>query len=169
MKLPKLVIMGYARHGKDTVCEYLVPKYGYTFVSSSRFVLEKAVWPAMKDRFPTMEAAYEGRGPHRAEWFRLISAYNDGDPARLGRELFNEYEIYAGIRNAEEFAAMRAENLFDYAIWVDASKRLPPEPPGSCTVRPDMADFVLDNNGPLDALPAATEEVLDRLGFPKTN
>ena len=31
----KLMVMGYGRHGKDTVCEILKEKYGMTFKSSS--------------------------------------------------------------------------------------------------------------------------------------
>ena len=34
--LPKLLVVGHGRHGKDTVCEML-EAYGYTFQSSSKF------------------------------------------------------------------------------------------------------------------------------------
>lgn len=163
---PKLVVMGQGRHGKDTVCEFLRDVHGFNFVSSSRFVLNKAIWPIVQHRYPDTEAAYADRHNHRALWYNLISGYNAGDLAKLGRELFQEFDIYCGIRNCYEYAAMSNEGLFDYSIWIDASKRLPPEAEDSCTVTAEMADIMLDNNGPLSAIPDAVNEVLYRIGFP---
>jgi len=37
MSLPKLLVIGHGRHGKDTVCEILRDKYGFSFESSSQF------------------------------------------------------------------------------------------------------------------------------------
>lgn len=51
---PKLLILGNARHGKDTVGEWFVQK-GYTFVSSSRFVGETAVYPRILAKWAEYE------------------------------------------------------------------------------------------------------------------
>lgn len=46
---PKLLVIGHARHGKDTVAEILQAEYGYTFTSSSLFCAEKVIWAALQD------------------------------------------------------------------------------------------------------------------------
>lgn len=145
----RLIIIGHAQHGKDTVAEMLRDNYGFTFMSSSRFAVEKAVWPIIGHRFKDFEDMFERRALHRAEWFEAIAAYNRPDASRLGRELFAKYDMYVGMRNPAEFHALRNLRAFDYAIWVDASKRKPMEDASSMGLEPWMADFYLDNNGSL--------------------
>jgi hypothetical protein len=152
----KLMVLGHARHGKDTVCEILSRDYGLKWTSSSFFVAEKVVRPALEAKglfYSSVETMYADRHNHRAAWFNAIAAYNAPDPSRLGRALFESgCDIYCGMRNHVEFLALRAAGVIDFTIWVDASRRCPPEPESSCTVTPDMADYVLDNNGPREAL-----------------
>lgn len=151
----KLMVIGNARHGKDSVCEILAADYGLSFVSSSQFVAERAVKPWLAERgitYPDFEAMYADRGNHRPAWFDAISAFNGEDPARLARELLTEHDIYCGMRCARELAAVKASKLVDFTIWVDASRRLPPEDAKSMTVTRDMADYVIDNNGPVEVL-----------------
>ena len=47
----KILIIGEARHGKDTVAEIMRDEYGMTFQSSSHFVCEKAVFPYMSAKY----------------------------------------------------------------------------------------------------------------------
>lgn len=152
----KLIITGHARHGKDTVCEMLAQKAGLHFTSSSRFVAEKAVRPWLAKKgiiYGSLEAMYEDRVNMRADWFDAISAYNEPDAARLGRELFEAgNDIYCGLRNKRELLALREQKVVDMVIWVDASKRLPPEPESSMTIAAEDCDVVLDNNGTLGEL-----------------
>ena len=141
----KLMVCGYGRHGKDTFCELS----GLKFESSSYFALHAFIWPAwgIMQNYLTPEKCFEDRHNHRAKWHELIKRYNKDDKARLARAIFSENDIYCGIRCREEFNAAKADKLFDYSIWVDASDRHPPEPKDSCTITPDMCDFVLSNNG----------------------
>lgn len=154
----KLVIMGYARHGKDTVCELLANKYGLKFTSSSWFCAERIVLPKARDEatmpfYKDVEACYNDRSNHRAFWFDAITAHNTPDKARLGREIFEQNDVYCGIRNAREFHALKNAGVVTWSIWVDATERgMPIEDKSSCTVEPWMADFVLDNNGSLEDL-----------------
>lgn len=151
----KVLVMGYARHGKDTVCELLANRYGLKFTSSSWFCAERIAFPALKDKYgyKDVEECYNDRSNHRAEWFDLITAHNTPDKSRLGREIFQENDVYCGIRNAREFHALKNAGVFHWAIWVDASERgMPVEGRDSCTVEPWMADFVLDNNGSVEDL-----------------
>jgi hypothetical protein len=55
---------------------------------------------------------------------------------------------------SDEFEALKLARAFDFAIWVDASERAPSEGADSCTVTLNMADYVLDNNVPVEDLPA---------------
>ncbi len=154
---PKVLVLGYARHGKDTVCELLRDRYDLTFTSSSQFCAEHVVLPWFRSNPGTFEykdaaACFDDRHNHRALWYDLITDYNKPDMARLGREIFASNDVYCGLRNAREFHAVKNAGLYDFAVWVDASDRVPPEDASSCTVEPWMADFVLDNNGSLEDL-----------------
>lgn len=146
--------MGWARHGKDTVCEMLSRKYGFNFVSSSYFCADRVLFPILKDRYgyASVQECYADRSNHRSEWFEAIHKFNTPDLGKLGRAILSEYDIYCGIRNAREFHALRNSNAFDVSIWVDASLRHEREELSSCTVEPWMADFILDNNGTLEEL-----------------
>ena len=157
----KLLVIGHGRHGKDTVCEMLRDKYGYSFESSSQFCSTLFIYDQLKEQYgyASEEQCYVDRHNHRAEWYDAICAYNVPDAARLGREMFDAYDIYCGLRNKKEFHAMKNTGVFDYAIWVDRSDHLPPESKDSMSLEQWMADFTIDNNGTLEDL----EFNLDRL------
>ena len=162
----KLLVTGYAEHGKDTVCEILAENFNLSFVSSSFFVAEKACRPRLAERgivYDTLEACYADRGNHRAHWYDAITDYNTPDKARLGRELFAKYDIYCGLRNFDEFSAQRQQGLFDFSIWVDAIHRMPPEHWSSISIRREDCDFVLDNNRGLVDLEVRTKDLYKRL------
>lgn len=164
----RLIVTGYATHGKDTVCEMLRDTYGFKFESSSKFVAEKAVRPWLHKRdicYVTFEEMYADRVNHRALWKQAISEYNTPDPTRLGRELFDAgNDIYCGLREIRELEALsliwvndppplRSRSpLIDIAVWIDASQRLPREPETSITIGPNDCDYILNNNGNLDNL-----------------
>lgn len=161
----KLMVLGSARHGKDTVCSLLRDLYGLTFISSSFFVAEKAVRPhlaVLGIHYPTIQDCYNDRINHRSDWFNAIVAYNRDDPARLGKELFAQYDIYCGLRNRVEFHALKAENVFDVCLWVDRSHHVPPEAPSSFNMTFAVADYIIDNNGDLAELEVNIVETMDR-------
>lgn len=163
--LPKLLIIGNARHGKDTVCDILRDEFGYNFRSSSDFCAEKFIYAelAPKYGYTTYEQCFEDRHNHRSEWYNMIHEYCRDDYARLGREIFAENEIYCGLRNKAEYHAMRNTNVFDYAVWVDRSDHLPAEDKSSMSLEIWMADYVIDNNGTLSDLKRNTRELVTRL------
>jgi hypothetical protein len=148
-EMVKLLVVGHARHGKDTFCEYLRDYYGYKFVSSSEFCAEKVIFPVLSPiyGYKTVKECFDDRSNHRLEWFNLISDYNASDPARLGRDIFAESDIYCGLRNSKEMEALKAERAYDISIWVDASLRVPLEDSSSNTISKDMIDYLIDNNG----------------------
>ena len=150
----KLLVIGHGRHGKDTVCEILRDEYGYTFESSSKFCSKLFIYDNLKDKYgyANEEECYADRHNHRAEWYDAICDYNVPDAATLGREMFDAYDIYCGLRNKREFFSMQNTGVFDYCIWVDRSKYLMPESKDSMSLEQWMADFTIDNNGTLDDL-----------------
>ena len=152
--LPKLLVIGHGRHGKDTVCEYLNKHMRFDFKSSSKFCSERFIFDMLKDRYgyANEEECYADRHDHRAEWYNAICDYNLPDAARLGREIFAAHDIYCGLRNKKEFHAMKNTKVFDYAIWVDRSDHLPVESKDSMSLEQWMADFTIDNNGTLEEL-----------------
>jgi len=150
----RLLIIGYGRHGKDTVSEYLEKQHGMTFESSSKFCSKKFIFNDLKDKYgyDTEEECYADRHNHRSEWYDAICNYNKDDAAKLGKEMFDEFDIYCGLRNKREFDAMKNEKVFDYSIWVDRSDHLPPEDSSSISLEQCMSDYTIDNNGSIDEL-----------------
>ena len=153
MHLPKLLIVGHGRHGKDTVCE-LLENYGYKFKSSSKFCSELFIFNDLKDKYgyKDEEECYNDRHTHRTEWFNMIHDYCKDDLAKLGRNLFANHDIYCGLRNKKEFFAMQNEEIFDYAVWVDRTDYLPLEDSSSMSIEQWMCNYTIDNNGDLARL-----------------
>lgn len=153
LKRPKLLVLGYARHGKDTVAEILHRKHGFRFISSSEFVGRECIWQAWGSmQYPNFEAMFEDRVSWRELWMQMISDYNTPDKTKTARTMLERgYDMYVGMRRFDELEASR--NLFDYVIWVDRSEHLPPET-GSMdiTERNAQWDFKIDNNGTLENL-----------------
>ena len=164
MKL-KLLVIGHGRHGKDTVCEILRDKYGYSFESSSQFCSKLFIFDQLKDKYgySNEEQCYADRHNHRAEWYDAICNYNVPDAARLGREIFKAHDIYCGLRNKREFFAMKNTGVFDKAIWVDRSDHLPPESKNSMSLEQWMADYTIDNNGSLEELEFNVGQLIEHI------
>jgi len=161
----KLLVLGQAHHGKDTVCEILRDTFGLRFQSSSMFCLRHIIFPALKGKYgyTTEEECYADRVNHRAEWYDLIAAFNEGDETRLAVGILRESDIYCGLRAKKELHACKNSGLFDAILWVDASDRIPPEDKSSCTVEPWMADFVIDNNGSIEDLRRGVKRAMDSI------
>ena len=146
----KLLVIGHMRHGKDTVAE-IFQEFGLTYKSSSEFCAEQVVFPVLGPRYNYSNYidCFNDRSNHRKEWFDLISDYNSPDKSKLGRSIFGVSDIYCGLRNKDEFNAMKENMVFDFSIWVDRLKHLPPESKDSMTLDASMADYIIDNNGSL--------------------
>lgn len=144
---PKILVLGYARHGKDTAADLMTQNYDLRFVSSSLFCAEHIIMPHLGALYKSVRECFEDRSNNRAEWYNLIRDYNRPDATALGRAIFEDHDIYCGLRSKAEFNALKNTGAFDVSIWVDGSDRHPPEAKSSCTVEPWMADYVVDNNG----------------------
>lgn len=157
----RLLIIGHGRHGKDTVGDILRDKYGMRSTSSSEYAAEKAVFPLMSDFYPDVQACFEDRANHRELWFHAIRAYNLRPGKTLAAGILEDHDIYTGMRSRVEFDLSRP--LFDLVVWVDAARRLPPEPSRSMELTADDAGWIIDNNGPADALPGEVAKLITRI------
>lgn len=169
---PKLLIIGHGRHGKDTVAQMISDKMKLTFASSSDFVGRRAIWPTWgRERYSSFEKMFEARitPENRVVWGNLISAYNTPDKSRTASEMLKEgNDMYIGMRRIAEWEACMGKELFDHVIWVDASKRLPPEAFASNELTAKQANLYIDNNGPeanLEVVISNLQEKLDGEGF----
>ncbi len=167
----KILIIGYARHGKDTIAEIFRDHFGMTFVSSSIAACRIAIYPTLRERYgyTSIEECYQDRVNHRQEWYDLISDYNSEDGSKLckkilfgtiplGGEPFPPNDCYVGMRSKREFEASKW--MFSLIIFVDASERHPIEGRESCTNSPKDADIIITNNGSLEEF----KEKVIRLG-----
>lgn len=160
---PSLLILGYARHGKDTVADILNKQYGFSFISSSVFVGQNILWPrwgvAKYDNFDEM---FEDRVNHRQLWFEMIAAYNTPDKSKTVRGILAEYDMYVGLRSYEELTASR--HLFDQIVWVDREQLLPQETGSMSITRVNaQPDYIIDNNEGLDELHQNVKNFVDYL------
>lgn len=159
----KILIIGSARHGKDTVAELLQEHYGISFLSSSQACADIFIYDELKDKYgyKSSEECFEDRVNHRSEWFQMICDYNKDDKARLAKDILNYNNTYVGMRNSEEIKECQKQGLFDLIVWVDASDRLPTEDITSFNIVKGDADIIIDNNGTYEEL----VQRIKRFGF----
>lgn len=148
----RLLIIGPARHGKDTLAEILNEVYGLKFISSSQACADIFIYDELKDKYgyKTSEECFNDRVNHRAEWYQMICAYNKDDKAKLAKEILKYNNTYVGMRNHDEILECRRQGLFDLIIWVDASERLPNEDISSFNITKNDADIIVENNSTLE-------------------
>ena len=149
-KKPKIMLIGNAQHGKDTVAALLRDALGLQFRGSSEIANEAFIYDALKDElgYDNLEQCYNDRDNHRPLWHQLIKLFNFHDKAALSRLIFETegQDMYVGCRNTEELQAAKKAGLFDYVVWVDASARKPDEKSTSFDISKCLADFTIDNN-----------------------
>lgn len=148
----KILIIGHARHSKDTLAEIWRDHYGLTFQSSSKSASDIFLYDELKDKYgyKTSEECFEDRVNHRAEWKELICEYNKEDRAKLAKGILEHSDCYVGMRDREEIKECMRQGLFDIIIWVDASERLPLEDSSSFDIDKTCADIIIENNGTYD-------------------
>lgn len=146
---PKLLIIGAARWGKDSLAEILNEEFGYTFESSSQSAANIFLYDLLKDKYgyTTTEECFEDRVNHRQEWYEAICEYNKEDKARLAKGILERSDMYVGMRDRDEIEECMKQGLFDLIIWVDASDRLPMEDASSFNIDKSCADIIVENNG----------------------
>jgi hypothetical protein len=144
----KILVLGHARHGKDTAADYLAEKLGLTYAGSSEVCCDAFIFDAIKDKYNynTALECFEDRVNHRIEWHNLIAEYCKDDKAKLGRLIFEWNDIYCGVRAVAECEAVIAE-LDPIVIWINAMSRVAPEPESSMQLKYKDSWIKVQNNG----------------------
>ena len=147
-----VIIIGHKEHGKDEFAKAFCKSSGLSYTSSSRFSLERFLYERVRDEYgySSIEECWADRRNSqevRDRWAREITAYNTPNKTRLLEEIFAEHGVYVGMRCREELLAAKEKGLARLVIWVDASRRMPPEPLSSMTVTQADATITVDNNG----------------------
>lgn len=149
----KILILGYGRHGKDSVADIIKEKTKLKHISSSMMANKLVVYDKLKTRYnyKTEEECFEDRANHREEWYQLICEYNKEDKSKLTKEILKEHDMYVGLRDKIEFDHVK--DLFDFILWVDASKRCSNLPfDSTLKIGKEYADIIIDNNGTMNQL-----------------
>ena len=150
----KLLIIGHARHGKDTVALILEGEFGLTHLASSEASSTIFVFDALKEKYgySSVEECFADRVNRREEWYTLICEYNAGDQARLAKEIVKRADVYVGMRSRAELDACLEQGVFDAILGVvDPNKPLEPKESMSIPVE-EYADLVIRNDGTLSDL-----------------
>ena len=96
----KILLLGTAQSGKDTMAEILHEEFGLSYKSSSMAAVEIFIFNVLKYKYQykTMVECFEDRVNHRSEWFDLITNYNKEDRTRLTKEILKISDCYVGLR-----------------------------------------------------------------------
>lgn len=161
----KLLIIGHARHGKDTLAQMIHDLTGMTYKGSSEMAAEIFIYDALKDKYgySSFRECFEDRVNHRKEWHDLICDYNKDDKARLAKEIMKRANIYVGMRSSAEIRECLTQGVFDYVIGV-YDPRKPHESKDSFSI--DLftdADFIIPNGGALEELEAKAAQIVGDL------
>lgn len=145
----RIAVCGYGRHGKNTVAKHLADMLGLRYAQSTSEAAAMLVFRQIGKRwgYRTAQECWDDRHAHREEWADIIWRYNQPHGISLYEDMLAENDIIEGIRNADELTACKVRGIVDVSVWVDAAKRLPPEGQGSCTLKLEDCDHVIDNNG----------------------
>ncbi len=147
----KILIIGHGQHGKDTAAEILRDRCDLSFLSSSRACLDAFIWSMLRHRYLTKDECFEDRVNHRDWWYRAIYLYNSPDRTNLSRLILDQANCYVGMRSRVEYEA--SVGMYDFVLWVDASKRKLLEPSSSMNIHYDSSYMIrIDNNGTLEDL-----------------
>jgi dephospho-CoA kinase len=164
-KSPKVLIIGHARHGKDTAAEYLTHQYGLSFANSSLMAAELFIFDALKEKYgyQTLAQCYEDRVNHRGEWFDMITEYNKEDAARLAGDILKTSDMYVGMRSEREISACYQRGLFDITLAI-FDPRKPLEDSSSLDFDPlTWADAVIYNSSGIEEMHSKLKNLFDFL------
>lgn len=147
-KFPKMLIVGHARHGKDTLAEIWNEVFGLKYTGSSQACADIFIYDALKLKYgyKTPEECFNDRVNHREEWHNMIAEYNKEDKARLGKEILLVSDCYVGMRANDEIKECLRQGIFELVIWVDASERVELEGSESFNIDKSCVDLIIENN-----------------------
>ena len=163
--MKKILIIGHARHGKDTLAELLSFHFGYTRESSSMKSSELFLYDALKEKYhyQTPEECFDDRVHHRKEWHDLIADYNREDPAKLAKEILKSADIYVGMRSQREVWACREQKIFDLIIGIFDDRKIKESGDSFTLDFWGVCDIVIPNTDTIEVLEQKVLKLKDLL------
>lgn len=161
MPVRKILVLGHARHGKDTVAELIANYTGESYRGSSEICAE-FVFDYMKDVFGynSVECCFKDRSNHRAEWHNILKEYNKDDKAALGKLIYRTNLVYCGVRDTEELRAIKKE-FNPLVIWVCSKQRgVALEPVDSMNIELTGSMIVIENDSSVADLKTAVALIM---------
>lgn len=151
--MPKILIVGHARHGKDTAAEYLRDQYAFKCKGSSE-ICAGFIRKAMQQlgvKYASDHDCYIDRGNHRGFWYQAIKTYCSTNLSAVADLIYATNDIYCGIRNKEELEAVKAK-YNPVIIWVDAGLRVDLESKESMNIEYTDDMIFVNNDSTIDVL-----------------
>jgi hypothetical protein len=142
----RILIVGHGGVGKDTACEYLAQITELRFAGTTSRYLAKYVAARLGT---SEEEAYQTRHLNRSLWHRVGNELRRRDPGLLIREAVAHAEIVGGVRDVQEIAVCRQEQLVDLIVWI-ANDRARKRATVNFTERD--CDIIVPNHWGLDEL-----------------
>lgn len=122
LDLPKILIVGPGRSGKDHLGNYIHEHSEHTYGGSTSLYLTKYV---AKEFGITEEQAYSLRHQYREQWFKIGNKIRKNDWGLLQKEALQQGNVIAGVRDFRE-AVWACDGLYDHIIWIQADVAVDP-------------------------------------------
>lgn len=152
----KILILGDARHGKDTLAELLNKLFGFDFIGSSQMALDIFLYDKLNEKYglnyQTKEQAFNDRVNHRDKWFNEIVEFNKDDKLRLVKCILEKADIYVGLRSGKEVEAAIEQNMFNHIIGVYNYRKERESSKSNTADVLKYSDIILTNNGTIEQL-----------------
>jgi len=147
-----IFIIGHARHGKDTLADYLGKHWDLNSISSSEMSNKLFIFNKLSKKYgySNEQECFDDRYNHRKEWYDLITNYNKKDLSRLAKEISLSYDMYIGIRDENELLACFENDIVDLVVGVyDPRKPLESEESMKIDIF-KYSDILIPNAGTLE-------------------
>lgn len=118
----KILILGHARHGKDTVAELIQKHTNLLYQTTSFLAYQIFIYDELMNKhnhkYDSIYAAFNDRHQHRDLLYTIIQEYNKNDKARLAKNVLQHCDMYVGMRDVDEVIESKKQNIFDLTIGV---------------------------------------------------
>lgn len=145
-KLPKLLLCGPSRCGKDESGRWLREHTELTFEGTTSLFLAEYVAAKLG---VSREQAWNERHENKMFWFHTGNEIRENDPGFFMRRGFENATVTGGIRSNREVAHAQQTRIADLIIWIEK-----PDVGVDPTLEfgADMCDITIRNDADLPAL-----------------
>ena len=149
---PNIMILGHADHGKTTIAKQVVAlKPEIKFIDSSQFAMDSCVLPEAKKLVPdiTIDDIKKFKPLMREFMCWAIKKYCVDDRAKLGKDIFEQSDMYVGCRSQDEYQAQIDAGLIDLTFYVKNINKVENDPSMEIGFDP-FTMILLQNDGKTD-------------------